>query len=67
MTEDENISERFTTEQLNTLSYDLYRAYIEAKINREELFDAYGDLENLQKLSDEVSKRESNWEYWKWN
>lgn len=63
MTEDENISERFTTEQLNTLSYDLYRAYIEAKINREELFDAYGDLENLQKLSDEVSKRESNWEY----
>ena len=64
MTKANNISERFTTEQLNTLSYDLYRAYVEAKINREELFDAYGDLENLQKLSDEVAFRKENDLWW---
>ena len=57
MTKCKSISERFTVEQLNTLSYDLYRAYIENNITREELFDAYGDLEALQKLNEEVSFR----------
>lgn len=60
MTKCKSTSERFTAEQLNTLSYDLYRAYIEMKINREELFDAYGDLERLQKLSEEVVFRREN-------
>ena len=57
MTKCKNISERFTVEQLSTLSYDAYRSYIDKVINVYEFLTIHEHLEAIQKIDDIACKR----------
>lgn len=58
-----NITERFKTERLTVLAYELYREYIEMRIDNEELFEAYKHLEKIQEIYNYIDERKNKGEY----